>query len=308
MLDRNNFRGIYVIVVTPFTEDFEVDEAALSATLDFCLDAGVHGLVAPAIASEVSYLSEQERRRVASIVVEKAKGRVPTVIGVSSPHYRLSIAHAEFAAEIGADAILATPPNFHPPSPAEVRGFYRELGAATPLPVIIQNAFGPGATPMSAAVLTQIMNEVPTARFVKEETQFPAQMTGEIIAAAGDRLLGVMGGRAGRAFMEEYRHGSSGTMPACEIADVHVALWNALEAGEDAKAREIFRRLLPLLDFEQSYGMAMCKEVLRVRGVIPNATWRQTGCRPLDTHAKAELAQILDDLREYMHPDHLPRA
>lgn len=308
MLDQDTFRGIYVIVVTPFTEDLELDEDALRSTLDFCLDAGVHGLVAPAIASEVSYLSEEERRRVASIVVEKAKGRAATIIGVSSAHYRLSIAHAEYAAEIGADAVLAIPPTFHPPTPAEVRDYYRKLGAATPLPIVLQNAVGPGTTPMSAAMLAEIMNEVPTARFVKEETLYPAQMTGEIIAAGGDRLLGVMGGRAGRTFMEEYRHGSSGTMPACEIADVHVALWNALEAGDEERAREIFRRLLPLLDFEGSYGMPMCKEVLRMRGVIPNATWRQTGCRPLDAHARDEMTRMLDDLREYMLPGYLHRA
>ncbi len=47
-----------------------------------------------------------------------------------------------------------------------------------------------------------------------------------------------MGGKAGKTLMEEVRHGVSGTMPACEIADVHVALWNAIEAKDDKRARE----------------------------------------------------------------------
>ena len=42
--------------------------------------------------------------------------------------------------------------------------------------------------------------------------------------------------KAGKTLMEEVRHGVDGTMPACEIADVHVAIWNAVEAGDMAKA------------------------------------------------------------------------
>jgi 4-hydroxy-tetrahydrodipicolinate synthase len=111
-----------------------------------------------------------------------------------------------------------------------------------------------------------------------------------------------MGGMAGRALMEEFRHGACGTMPACEFADIHVALWRALEEGRTPDARDIFRRLLPLLDFERAYGMPLAKEVLKMRGVIPEAAWRQTGCRPLDAHARAEVRALLDSLADLMLP------
>ena len=59
-MDRHSFRGIYAIPVTPFTADLDIDEAArLRATLKFCMDAGVHGLVANANISEVAYLSDE---------------------------------------------------------------------------------------------------------------------------------------------------------------------------------------------------------------------------------------------------------
>ena len=103
ILDRSTYRGIYVIVVTPFTDALGLDEAGLRATVRFCLDAGVHGLVSPANASEVGYLSDAERRRVAEIVVEEAAGRVPVVVGVSSAHARLSAAFAAHAEAIGAE-------------------------------------------------------------------------------------------------------------------------------------------------------------------------------------------------------------
>lgn len=302
MLDRTNFRGIYVIVVTPFTDTLELDEAALRATVRFSLDAGVHGLVANALASEGGYLSEPERRRAAEIVVEEAKGKVPAIIAVSAPHYRIAADYARHAESIGADAIMALPPILHPATVPDIRTYYQEISKATSLPLVLQNAMGPGATTMSAALLAELVQTLPNARFVKEETGYPAQTAGEIIRLAGDKLHGVMGGKAGKTFMEELRHGVCGTMPACEIADVHVALWNAIDAKDDKRARHIFQRLLPLIDLEATYGMPLMKEVLKMRGVIPSAAVRQAGFRMLDDAAREEAATIMDDLTEFMLP------
>jgi len=172
---------------------------------------------------------------------------------------------------------------------------------------VLQNAMVPGATAMSASLMAELVQELPNARFVKEESGYPAQTTGDIIRLAGPRLAGVMGGRAGKTLMEELRHGACGTMPACEIADVHVALWNAIEADDDKRARAIFRRLLPLLDLEASYGVPLMKEVLKVRGIIGSVAVRQAGLRPLDDHARDEAATIMDDLSEFMLPAYAHR-
>jgi dihydrodipicolinate synthase/N-acetylneuraminate lyase len=303
-MDRRAFRGIFVIVTTPFTDAFALDEGALERTLDFCLAAGVNGVVANALASEGGYLSETERKRAAEIVVGKAKGRVPAIVAVSAPHYLIAADYARHAESIGADAVMALPPTLHPSTIDDIKAYYRAVGAASSLPLVLQNVIGQGASTMSAQLLADLVRDIPTARFVKEESGYPAQTTGEIIRLAGPKLEGVMGGRAGKTFMEELRHGVSGTMPACEIADVHVALWNAVEAKDDAKARQIFQRLLPLLDMESNYGMPLMKEVLKMRGVISSPAVRQSGFRPLDEAARAEAAAIMDDLTQYMLPDY----
>ena len=306
-MDRNSFRGIFVIVTTPFTDDVRLDEAALESTMEFCLKAGVHGVVANALASEGFYLTETERRRAAEIVVAKAKGKVPAIVAVSAPHYLLAVDYVRHAESIGADAIMALPPSLHPSSPAEIKAHYKAIGAATSLPLVIQNVSGQGATPLSAPLIAELVSEIPNARFVKEESGYPAQTVGEIIRLCGDRVEGVMGGKAGKTLMEEVRHGVAGTMPACEFADVHVALWNAIEAGEQERARSIFNRLLPLLNLEQDYGMPLMKEVLKMRGVIPSSAVRQSGFRPLDDNARAEAAAIMDGLADLMLPEYAHR-
>ena len=300
MLDRSSFRGIFVIVVTPFDDDSALDERGLERTMRFCRDARVHGVVANAIASEGGYLDRDERKRAAEIVVGAVQGTAPAVVAVSAPHWRIAAGYARDAEAAGADAIMSLPPGLA--TPAEVKDYYRALGEVTGLPMVLQNWFGPGATSMSPQLIAELVNELPTARFVKEESAYPAQSVGEIIRLSGDRLEGIMGGRGGKTLMEEARHGVSGTMPACEIADVHVALWNAIEARDERLSRKIFQRLLPLIDLEGSYGMPLMKEVLRMRGVIGSVNFRQPGFRRLDRHALAETALILDDLADWMLP------
>lgn len=307
-MDKQSYRGIYVIVVTPFLPNLDIDEDGLRRTVRFCLEAGVHGLVSTANAGEVGYLNDEERRRVASIVVEEGRGRVPVVVGVSASCARLACAFARHAEQVGADAVMAMPPTFHPATRAEIREFYTELAGATRLPIVLQNMSGAGGTALPSAFIAELVREIDGIRFVKEETEYEAMTAAEITSLCGDALDGVMGGKAGKVLMGEYARGIAGTMPACEIADVHVALWNALEAGDEARSRDIFRRLLPLLDFESIYQAPMTKEVLRRRGVIANRVWRQPGRRNLDAAAEQELTILLDDLRDLMLPNYPARA
>jgi 4-hydroxy-tetrahydrodipicolinate synthase len=105
-----------------------------------------------------------------------------------------------------------------------------------------------------------------------------------------------MGGMAGRFLLDEYRRGACGTMPACEVTDVHVAIWNALEAGDPARARELHNRLIPLLNIEWMYGAAVYKEVLYRRGIIASPALRGPGALLLDEFDHQELDAILADV------------
>jgi dihydrodipicolinate synthase/N-acetylneuraminate lyase len=135
---------------------------------------------------------------------------------------------------------------------------------------------------MSARLMAELVRSLPSVRYVKGETDASGPVMSAVIEAAGPRLLEVIGGKAGRHLLDEYRRGVCGTMPACEVVDVHAALWRALEAGDMRKAGNVYRRLLPLLTFEMAYGPAVRKEVLRRRGVIRSAAFRQIGGRQLD--------------------------
>jgi dihydrodipicolinate synthase/N-acetylneuraminate lyase len=85
-------------------------------------------------------------------------------------------------------------------------------------------------------------------------------------------------------------------MPACEVADAHGAVWNALEGGDQAESRRLFREILPLLNMEAMYSFVIYKAVRYRRGVIACPKSRAPGSPTLDEAASRELDLIFKDL------------
>ena len=81
-------------------------------------------------------------------------------------------------------------------------------------------------------------------------------------------FTGVLGGAGGRYILDELARGALGTMPACELTDIHVTMVAAWRAGNTGFARTLYNRSLPLLNFQAVFRWAMTKEVLKRRGVI----------------------------------------
>ncbi len=288
------WRGVFTIPVTPFDQQGALDEESLRREVDWCVRAGAHGIVAPVNASEGPSLTDDERRRVTQIVVETTAGRVPTVIGVSATGMYSSLQFTRWAKELGADAVMAMPPYGARLTGEEaVFGFYRAVAeAAGDLKVFIQNWSGPAGTVMGVAQVARLLREIPNVSYSKEETVNAGHMMTATLEAAGADCLGVMGGVGGRYLLDEYRRGACGTMPACQVTDVHAQIWNLLDAGDHEQARTIFNRLLPLLNLEAIFGVAMYKEVLKRRGVIAHTTIRGYKSSSLDRYDLQELDAV----------------
>ncbi|MCA1725463.1 MAG: dihydrodipicolinate synthase family protein [Thermomicrobia bacterium] len=292
------FRGVFTIPVTPFDRHSNLDEDSLKNEVDWCVRAGAHGIVAPVNASEAPTLLDDERKRVTRLVVETTAKRVPVVVGVSGASTQASVMFTKYARQLGADAVIAMPPyGVRLADPESVFAFYQAVAdAADGLPVFLQNWGGPAGTIMTAHQMTRLMTEIDNVSYLKEETADAGHLMTTVLATAGDACEGVMGGIGGRYLMDEFRRGSCGTMPACQTTDIHVNIWNALEAGNLDKARRTFYRLLPLLNMEAAFGPIVYKEVLKRRGVIANTTLRSRRDSGLDEYDHKELDEILRDV------------
>jgi dihydrodipicolinate synthase/N-acetylneuraminate lyase len=290
-----SWRGIFVIVVTPFTAGYELDEASLRKQVRFCIEAGAHGLVGPANASEFPTLSDDERKRWIEIVVSEAGGQVPVVAATTAGHALPAVALSRHAQAIGADGIMAMPPHVLHPDARGCYDYFRALSAAVELPICIQNYNPPVGTPMTPELLARMCRELRHVEYIKEETLPEPRQLGGTVRVAGDACKGVFGGQGGIYILDEYRRGAAGNMPACQATDVHVAIWNKLEASDQAGARALFNRLLPLINYERLYGLAVYKEVLYRRGIFATTVSRAPA-QQLDDDDRAELDAILADV------------
>ena len=295
-------RGLFTIPVTPFTDQGALDVDSLKRLISFCVEAGAHGIVSPVNASEFTTLTPEERDTVTRTVIEVANHAVPVVVGVGAKTTPEAVRYAKLTQDLGGDAVIAMPAFDPPLDEAGCFDFYAALSEASNLPVYIQNhepiGAGPGprpGTPMSAELMARMLKELPNVRYIKEESAQTGSKLVRVLELAGEDCWGIMGGKAGRYLLDEYRRGACGTMPACESTDVHAQLWNTLDAGNEAGARLLFKELLPLLNYEALFGAAVYKEVMYRRRIIASPYKRLPGL-VLDAYDQQELDRILDEL------------
>jgi 4-hydroxy-tetrahydrodipicolinate synthase len=291
------FRGVFPVLVTPFDQDGSIDFPSLDRCVEFCMTSGAAGVVTLVNASEFTTIADDERTAITRRVVDVAAHQVPVVVGVAAATARQAASFAAGARAAGADAVMAMAPTVRAASRAQVKEYFTAVAASAELPVFVQNYHGYPAAQLSTELVAELVVGIDGVDYVKEEALPAGQRMTDIIDRCGSALLGIMGGLAGRFVIDEFLRGATGTMPACEIVDVHVALWQSLERGEVDRARQILSRALPLLMLEWLYGATVYKEVLRRRGVIASSTVREPGAATLDARDRRELTALLELLR-----------
>jgi 4-hydroxy-tetrahydrodipicolinate synthase len=288
--------GVFPIVATPFFPDGRADADDLARVVDFLVESRVDGIVFPGVASEFETLAPGERRTLVDTVARANRDRVPLVVGASAADGQAAAAHAAQAREVGAAAVMAMAPPVLGVDEAGLVAYYARI-ADEGLPIILQNAPPPAGCGLTPERVVDIVRAVPSIAYVKEETLPCGQRITRLLELAPEPLRGVFGGAGGRYVTDELARGACGTMPACELADLHVAQFACHRAGDAAGVRRWFDRMLPLLNFQAVFRMAMTKEVLRRRGVIRSTHVRAAG-PTLDDGDRRELSAMLEVLAD----------
>lgn len=134
-----NLHGILVPMVTPFTDDMQLDLPVLEQITEAFIAKGVSGLVVCGTTGEYYTLSEQERELVLTTVAKLAKGRVSLVAGVNDLSTDGAILRAKQAEELGYEGLMLSPPAYSLPSQEGIIAHYEKVAANTSLPIIMYN-------------------------------------------------------------------------------------------------------------------------------------------------------------------------
>jgi 4-hydroxy-tetrahydrodipicolinate synthase len=147
-----SFAGAGVALVTPFTKEGALDEAALRKLVRRQVAGGIDVLVPCGTTGESATLTPEETERVVAITLEEAGGK-PVLAGAGSNDTRSAIVKAKAAARLGAQGILSVGPYYNKPTQD---GFYRHFAAiadAVSVPVVVYNV--PGRTGSNIEASTQ---------------------------------------------------------------------------------------------------------------------------------------------------------
>ncbi len=238
-------RGAITALVTPFTDTFEVDDAALGALVEWQVAEGIHGLVPVGSTGEAVTLVLAERERIVRITAERVAKRIPVIAGAGSNDTAAAIKASLALAAAGATHLLHVSPMYNKPPQRGILAHFRAIADASPVPVVVYNV--PGRTGSNVlAETTLALAEHPNICAVKEASGdlgqidqiIRARPSGFAVLSGDDGLtLGVMAS------------GGDGVISVISnaVPRACAALVDAAAHGDFRTAREWHHRLAPLV-------------------------------------------------------------
>ncbi|MFM2190842.1 MAG: hypothetical protein RL491_1228 [Bacteroidota bacterium] len=144
MKRQNKLIGTGTALITPFNADYSIDFKSLGRIVDHQIKNGVNYLVVLGTTGESVTLDKSEKEQVVSFVKDRAKGRVPIVVGIGGNN-TTDVVHALRNTDLnGIEAVLSVSPYYNKPNQEGLYKHFSEVAKASPIPVILYNV--PGRT------------------------------------------------------------------------------------------------------------------------------------------------------------------
>ncbi|MGH7129353.1 MAG: dihydrodipicolinate synthase family protein, partial [Planctomycetaceae bacterium] len=232
--------------------------------------------------------------------VEFSAGRGCTFASVGAESTQPAVNFAREAERAGCDAVMAIPPVTTALPPEEVSAYFRALAESVSLPLIVQDASGYVGRAIPLSVCVELLD-----RYGPEKILFKPEAApiGPNLSALRDATGGrarIFEGSGGILLVDSYRRGIAGTMPGLDLLDGVVALWRALEQGNDDAAYRLYFPICAIVALEMQAGLdgflAIEKHILQRRGLLDNTRCRAPQAWTLDRETAAEVDRLLDRL------------
>lgn len=276
--------GVYLITVTPFKDNGELDLPSTDRMVDFCLDCGVTGLTILGIMGEATKLTAEESRMYVRQVLNRVQGKVPVVVGASAAGFAPMSELTKSVMDMGAAGVMVAPPS-SVRTDDQICSYFDMVNETLgpDVPWCLQDHPTSTGVQMSSSVVLRILKNSPTCVMLKHE-DFPGLAKLSAVRSAmekGDlRNISILTGNGGGLFLpEELVRGANGAMTGFAYPEMMVDVCKAHKAGNVERAFDIFDAYLPLARYEQQagVGLAVRKHILAQRGAIASAAVRKPG-------------------------------
>jgi len=280
-LINSHSRGVYVISVTPFTENGAIDLTSLDRVVDFYFDKGADGLTILGMMGEAPKLTQAEAIEVTKRTLAQAGDR-PVVVGVSAAGLASISELTKAVMDLGAAGVMVAPPASLRTN-EQIIAYYETVvdTIGQDVPICLQDFPLSTNVQISNATLGTLFDKLPSIVMLKHEdwpglTKITTLRDAE---ATGRRRVSILCGNGGLFLPEEMMRGADGAMTGFAFPEMMASVVALSGSGNYDRAQDLFEAYLPLVRYEQQpgVGLGVRKHVLVKRGAISSATQRRPG-------------------------------
>lgn len=242
------WKGVFPALLTPFTQDDQLDIPLFEKNLQAQLDAGVSGVIIGGSLGEASTITSDEKEKLAKAAVNYVKGRIPVLMNIAECTTKDAVAQAKLAENWGATGLMLLPPMRYKSDERETVTYFKAVAQVTHLPIMIYN------NPVDYKIETTLdmfeeLIVLPNIQSVKESTRDVTNVS-RMKNRFGDRIKILCG--VDTLAMEELCLGADGWVAG--LVDAFpaetVAIYKLVKAGKIEAAAKIYRWFMPVLELD----------------------------------------------------------
>ena len=284
------FTGVFPILPTPFREDETVDLDSFHKIVQFMGSIGVDGVTILGVLGEANRLIDAERRAIIQCAIEAAGG-LPVVVGTSHSGTTATIQLSQMAGDLGAAGIMVTPHREAIPNEARIYDHFSTIGSEVSLPIILQDHPISTQVHMSLDLVLRMVEDIETVACIKQEAvPSPARIAALVLGQA--RRVPILAGLGALYGAYELQQGADGFMTGFAFPEVLQAMVSAARNDDQDAVFSIYERFLPLIVFEGQPGVAVRKDIFRMRGLMNSSTVRKPAASITES-ARTQLKDVI---------------
>lgn len=294
-MNTPNIRGVGVALVTPFTDQNEVDYEAFGNIVNYVIENGVDNIVVLGTTGESVTLSDDEKQKLIQKAVEVNNKRVTVIAGFGGYDTQALIHDIQTFDLQGVDAILSVSPAYNKPTQQGIYEHYKAIANSTELPIILYNVPSRTSSNIEVETTLRLARDFKNIIGIKEASGCMAQIS-KLAQQKPENFILLSG--SDELIVPQVSIGYDGVISVITNATPKLfstMVHKALE-GDFAKSRKIFHELIDAIDmmFEQG-NPAGVKCAMKAVGVILNENIRLP-LVPVDEDLRKRIQDKIQDL------------
>ncbi len=241
-LTKDDLKGVIPPLVSTFAADESLDIEAFRRELEYIQERGAVLAAVGGSTGDGEVLSVAELADLCEVAAQESS--LGVIAGVISTNTRDAIVRARAAHDAGASALMVTPPIYHQTSPENLRAFYSDIAEAVPLPIMIYNILT--HAPVAPETIAELA-EIDAVVAIKESSGGTIPSLEQLLLTVKDQVSVIWA--IDSLLFEGFALGADGSISAINTMypGESIALFEAVQQGDLARARDLHMRLVPLM-------------------------------------------------------------